>query len=207
MNAGDKPTKIKVRGARVHNLKNISVDIPLNEIVGIAGRIRLRKKLSCAGRAVCRRIAPISGISFHLHTAAHDSGSSSADVDEVLYVPAALALHQRPAVPGIRSTFRNRNRAAQQPAADVLPPFQPPLSQRPLSEAQHQRGGDERRIGLPGRAASISMRRARRSLPSIPPERANAAAAREWCERLTGQRSFRMKAKPSTREPLRRGIL
>ncbi len=36
MNAGDKPTKIEVRGARVHNLKNINVDIPLNGIVGIA---------------------------------------------------------------------------------------------------------------------------------------------------------------------------
>ena len=28
---------IKIRGARVHNLKNIDVDVPLNKIVGIAG--------------------------------------------------------------------------------------------------------------------------------------------------------------------------
>lgn len=60
MNAGDKPTKIEVRGARVHNLKNINVDIPLNGIVGIAGRIRLRKKLTGAGRIICRGLAPIS---------------------------------------------------------------------------------------------------------------------------------------------------
>ena len=33
------PTKeaIKIRGARVHNLKNINVDVPLDKIVGIAG--------------------------------------------------------------------------------------------------------------------------------------------------------------------------
>src|SRR5699024_1368208 len=31
--------------------------------------------------------------------------AAKAQVDEVLYVPAALALHQRPGVPGIRSTF------------------------------------------------------------------------------------------------------
>jgi excinuclease ABC subunit A len=28
--------KMKIRGAKVHNLKNIDVDIPLNQIVGIA---------------------------------------------------------------------------------------------------------------------------------------------------------------------------
>ena len=39
--------------------------------------------------------------------------ASKASVDEVLYVPAALALHQRPGVPGIRSTF-GRQRKKQQ---------------------------------------------------------------------------------------------
>ena len=31
------PHQIEIRGARVHNLKNIDIDIPLNKIVGICG--------------------------------------------------------------------------------------------------------------------------------------------------------------------------
>ena len=70
------PTKeaIKIRGARVHNLKNIDVDVPLNKIVGIAGCVRLRQILTGTGCAVCRGLAPLPGRPVHLHPAADDPG-------------------------------------------------------------------------------------------------------------------------------------
>ena len=104
MNKDGKPEKIKVRGARVHNLKNVSVDIPLNEIVGIAGVSGSGKSSLALGVLYAegsRRYLE----SLSTYTRRRMTQASRADVDEVLYVPAALALHQRPAVPGIRSTF------------------------------------------------------------------------------------------------------
>ena len=104
MNAGAKPTKIEVRGARVHNLKNINVDIPLNGIVGIAGVSGSGKSSLALGVLYAegsRRYLE----SLSTYTRRRMTQAARADVDEVLYVPAALALHQRPAVPGIRSTF------------------------------------------------------------------------------------------------------
>lgn len=104
MNKDEKPDRIEVRGARVHNLKNVSVDIPLNEIVGIAG-------VSGSGKSsLARGVLYAEGSRRYLeslstYTRRRMTQASRADVDEVLYVPAALALHQRPAVPGIRSTF------------------------------------------------------------------------------------------------------
>ena len=104
MGKDKKPDKIEVRGARVHNLKNVSVDIPLNEIVGIAGVSGSGKSSLALGVLYAegsRRYLE----SLSTYTRRRMTQASRADVDEVLYVPAALALHQRPAVPGIRSTF------------------------------------------------------------------------------------------------------
>ena len=104
MNLKDKPAKIEVRGARVHNLKNIDVDIPLNGIVGIAGVSGSGKSSLALGVLYAegsRRYLE----SLSTYTRRRMTQASRADVDEVLYVPAALALHQRPAVPSIRSTF------------------------------------------------------------------------------------------------------
>ncbi|WP_302926612.1 ATP-binding cassette domain-containing protein [Holdemania filiformis] len=98
------PKTIQVRGARVHNLKNIDVDIPLNQIVGIAG-------VSGSGKSsLALGVLYAEGSRRYLdalstYTRRRMSQAAKAQVDEVLYVPAALALHQRPAVPGIRSTF------------------------------------------------------------------------------------------------------
>ena len=98
------PKKIKIRGARVHNLKNIDVDIPLNRIVGIAGVSGSGKSSLALGVLYAegsRRYLE----SLSTYTRRRMTQAAKADVDEVPYVPASLALHQRPAVPGIRSTF------------------------------------------------------------------------------------------------------
>ena len=95
---------IKIRGARVHNLKNIDVDVPLNKIVGIAG-------VSGSGKSsLALGVLYAEGSRRYLdalstYTRRRMTQASKASVEEVLYVPAALALHQRPGVPGIRSTF------------------------------------------------------------------------------------------------------
>lgn len=104
MNAEQRPTSIKVRGARVHNLKNVDVDIPLGGIVGIAGVSGSGKSSLALGVLYAegsRRYLE----SLSTYTRRRMTQAARADVDEVLYVPAALALHQRPSVPGIRSTF------------------------------------------------------------------------------------------------------
>ena len=98
------PDKIEIRGARVHNLKNIDVDIPLNRIVGIAGVSGSGKSSLALGVLYAegsRRYLE----SLSTYTRRRMTQAAKADVDDILYVPAALALHQRPGVPGIRSTF------------------------------------------------------------------------------------------------------
>ena len=98
------PRAVQIRGARVHNLKNIDVDIPLNQIVGIAGVSGSGKSSLALGVLYAegsRRYLE----SLSTYTRRRMTQAARAEVDEVLYVPAALALHQRPGVPGIRSTF------------------------------------------------------------------------------------------------------
>ena len=95
---------IRIRGARVHNLKNVNVDVPLGKIVGVAG-------VSGSGKSsLALGVLYAEGSRWYLdalstYTRRRMTQAAKASVDEVLYVPAALALHQRPAVPGIRSTF------------------------------------------------------------------------------------------------------
>ncbi len=95
---------IKIRGARVHNLKNIDVDVPLGKIVGIAG-VSGSGKSSLALGVIYAEGSRRYLDSLSTYTRRRMNFSAKADVDEVMYVPAALAMHQRPGVPGIRSTF------------------------------------------------------------------------------------------------------
>lgn len=100
----DIPDHIEVRGARMHNLKNLDVDVPLNRIVGIAGVSGSGKSSLALGTLYAegsRRYLE----SLSTYTRRRMTQATRAEVDDVRYVPAALALHQRPGVPGIRSTF------------------------------------------------------------------------------------------------------
>lgn len=98
------PDRIEVRGARVHNLKNIDVDVPLNQLVGIAGVSGSGKSSLALGVLYAegsrRYLEALS-----TYTRRRIAQAGRADVDEVLHVPAALALHQRPSIAGVRSTF------------------------------------------------------------------------------------------------------
>lgn len=102
--AGQQPMAIQIRNAHVHNLKHIDLDIPLNQIVGIAG-------VSGSGKSsLALGVLYAEGSRRYLdalstYTRRRMTQAPRAQVDEVLHIPAALALHQRPGVPGIRSTF------------------------------------------------------------------------------------------------------
>ncbi|WP_307979891.1 ATP-binding cassette domain-containing protein [uncultured Senegalimassilia sp.] len=103
-NAPASPTHIEVRGARVHNLRNVNVDIPLGQLVGVCGVSGSGKSSLALGVLYAegsrRYLEALS-----TYTRRRMGQAARADVDEVRYVPAALALHQRPSVPGVRSTF------------------------------------------------------------------------------------------------------
>ena len=98
------PQHIIVRGAKVHNLKNIDVDIPLGRLVAIAGVSGSGKSSLALGTLYAegsrRYLEALS-----TYTRRRITQAGRAEVDEIKHVPAALALHQRPGIPGIRSTF------------------------------------------------------------------------------------------------------
>ncbi|BDF69699.1 excinuclease ABC subunit A [Oscillospiraceae bacterium] len=100
----DAPDHIAIRGARVHNLKNIDLDIPLGKLVGIAGVSGSGKSSLALGVLYAegsrRYLEALSA-----YTRRRMTQAAEAKLDSIEYVPAALALHQRPAVPGVRSTF------------------------------------------------------------------------------------------------------
>ena len=92
-NHDNNPKYIQIRGARVHNLKNINVDIPLHQIVGIAGVSGSGKSSLALGVLYAegsRRYLE----SLSTYTQRRMTGAAKAQVDEALYVPAALALAQ-----------------------------------------------------------------------------------------------------------------
>ncbi len=166
--------KMLIRGAKVHNLKNIDVDIPLGKIVGIAGVSGSGKSSLALGVLYAegsrRYLEALS-----TYTRRRMTQASRASVDEVLYVPAALALHQRPGVPGIRSTFGtgtellnslrlmySRLASHRCPNGHFLSPSLAVAAGKGLSVRN---------------AAHISMHRLQKSCPLIPREPVRDAAA------------------------------
>lgn len=98
------PDHIRIRGARVHNLKNIDIDIPLGKLVAISGLSGSGKSSLALGVLYAegsrRYLEALSA-----YTRRRMTQAAEAKLDSIENVPAALALHQRPAVPGVRSTF------------------------------------------------------------------------------------------------------
>ena len=173
--------KMKIRGARVHNLKNIDVDIPLNKIVGIAG-------VSGSGKSsLALGVLYAEGSRRYLdalstYTRRRMTQASKAQVDEVLYVPAALALHQRPGVPGIRSTFGTGTELLNSLRLDVFEAGAPLLPEWSLCGAVVC-GGSRKRTGLPGMRRAFFSHRPQRSWRSTARVPAARAMARERCGR------------------------
>ena len=172
------PQEIQIRGARVHNLKNVDVNVPLHKIVGIAGVSGSGKSSLALGVLYAegsrRYLEALS-----TYTRRRMTQAAKADVDQVLYVPAALALHQRPGVPGIRSTFGtgtellnslrlmfSRLASHRCPNGHAVPPTLAVARNRPS----------------PARSAEPpSTRRGRRSLPLTPRGLAAPAGAPALC--------------------------
>lgn len=131
--------KIKIRGARVHNLKNIDVDVPLNKIVAIGGVSGSGKSSLALGVLYAegsrRYLEALS-----TYTRRRMTQAAKAQVDEALYVPAALALHQR-RDPGDPQYLRNRNGAFKQPASHGVETGEPPMSERTLYRTNPSCGG------------------------------------------------------------------
>ena len=102
------PTAIEVRGARVHNLKNLSLEVPLRQLVAIAGVSGSGKSSLALGVLYAegsrRYLEALS-----TYTRRRIAQAGRAEVDEVLHVPAALALRQRPGTPGVHSTLDRKS--------------------------------------------------------------------------------------------------
>ena len=192
---------IKIRGARVHNLKNIDVDVPLNKIVGIAG-------VSGSGKSsLALGVLYAEGSRRYLdalstYTRRRMTQAAKAQVDEVLYVPAALALHQRPGVPGIRSTFGtgtellnslrlmfSRLASHRCPNGHYVPPTLNVAAEQPIYCPE----------------CGALVRRRRRSWPSTARAPAAPATARAWSAPWTVPRLCLTRASALTTGPSRRG--
>ncbi len=93
----EQPTQIEVRGGNVNNLKNINVDIPLNQFVAISGPSGSGKSSLAMGILYAegsRRYLEASST----YTRRRITQNKRSQVQEVRHIPSAIALRQRPSV-------------------------------------------------------------------------------------------------------------
>ena len=136
---------IEVRGARVHNLKNIDINVPLHKIVGIAG-VSGSGKSSLALGVLYAGLAAVFGVAFHLHAPPYDAGGTGAGGRSSI-CPGRARTAPAPQCPGHPQHIRHGHGVTQQPAPDVFAPCKPPLPERALHSADiGRRGGSAVRV-------------------------------------------------------------
>ena len=100
---GTLPTVIGVRGARHNNLRDVNVDVPLWRIVAVVGVSGSGKTSLAIGTLYAEGMHRfVEGLS--TYTRRRLSQAQRPDVDRIEHLPSALALRQRPPIPGPRST-------------------------------------------------------------------------------------------------------
>ena len=172
--------KILVKGAKVHNLKNIDLEIPLHQIVGIAGVSGSGKSSLALGGAVRRRLPPVLGGPVHLHPAANDPGLPGGGGGGALRPPRPLALRQRAWGAWHPQHLRHRDGTAQLPAAALLKACQPPVPPTATTSPLPWMWPPGKPWSAPsaGRSFTLPPPRSWRSTPRAP---AGPAGAPAWC--------------------------
>lgn len=189
--------KIKIRGARVHNLKNIDVDVPLNKIVAIGGVSGSGKSSLALGVLYAegsrRYLEALS-----TYTRRRMTQAAKAQVDEALYVPGGAGASPEAWDPGDPQYLRNRNGAFKQPASHGVETGEPPMSERTLYRTNPSCGGWERNSPVRSAGKNSTPRR-RRNWPSTAKAPAGHATERESYALLTVRPWCRMNPLPSMR--------
>lgn len=97
------PSNIEVRGAKVNNLKNVDIDIPLHKFVVISGRSGSGKSSLAMGvlyaEGMRRYVSSLS-----TYTRRRLAQAKKTNVSSIKNIPSAIALKQRPSIPDVRST-------------------------------------------------------------------------------------------------------
>ena len=116
--------KMLVRGARVHNLKNVDVDIPLNQIVGVAGVSGSGKSSLALGVLYAegsrRYLEALEEAGYLVTEPVHKTLRPTTQAGEVLFRGSKVFLTQRAAPAVFRPREEGLERSGQQPEDQEL---------------------------------------------------------------------------------------